>query len=191
MTAQEAARIISIVRSLWPTVPFQAEVNADLVTAWQVVLSDVPFDAAQAFLADLSRGGAHFPPAPGELANAVLLAVARAEGRAAPDADQAWAEVEAAVSSRGWYAGPPDAWSHPAVAAGVQALGWGELCHGESMINRAHFMKLYPTVQARTEGDRRLAETLTALGAGTVKRLELDEPNPPTRSQLNPVPPLG
>lgn len=180
MTERDVAALVATIQRLWPTSTFTAAVDHDLISTWAIVLADVPFVAAQALLADRSRSGVKFPPAPGEIAHDVLHAIARATGNAAPDADEAWDEVLGMVASRGRYEGPPERWSHPAVAAAVRGIGWTELCNGDPMISRAHFLKMYPTIAARTDGDRRLSETLTALGAaapgalgvGLVKAIE-------------------
>lgn len=168
MNARDVGSLVSTIQRLWPTSTFTATVDAALVRTWAVVLADVPLEAAEAMVAARARAGDTFPPPPGTIAHDVLHTIARMNGDAAPDPDQAWDEVQSAIARRGWYEGAPLSWSHPAVGAAAQAIGWNELCHGDTMITRAHFLKLYPTIAARTDSDRRLHETLTALDAGSL-----------------------
>lgn len=172
MNQQETAAVIEAVHQLWPTVPFQARIGADTVRVWQLVLADIPFLAAEALILARSRRGDPFPPPPGEIARTVIDARRDLDGSAAPDPDQAWAEISVQVRRVGWYRGAGSCvWSHPAVAAVVAALGWDELCHGDVMVMRAHFMRLYTPAVDRVERQRRTVETIAAVGGTTFEAL--------------------
>lgn len=162
MNDREAATLIGACSQLWPNVPMQAQYGPTMIRLWAAVLTDVTIDEAERAVVAHSRSGAQFPPAPGEIARLALDARASASGDLTPDADEAWAEIMAAVSSRGWYRGAPDTWSHPAVAAAVVALGWDEICHGDAMITRAHFVRMFPSIAARSTRDRHDHEMRTA-----------------------------
>lgn len=164
MNAQETGLLLRTVHQLWPTVPFQTETGPKMIAVWQSVLADIPLGAAEAIVIHHARRGTPFPPSPGQIAYDVLSTKDRLHGTGAPDTDEAWAEVLSAVQSLGYYNGPPAQWSHPAVAAVVRSFGWEELCHGDLMITRAHFVKLYPDAARRVENDRALTSTLEALG---------------------------
>lgn len=72
--------------------------------------------------------------------------IAYAAGTAAPDLDQAWEEVRKSFSSS-----RPPAWSHPAVAAAVNALGYHEIGQStEPGVTRAHFQRAYEAAVKRT-----------------------------------------
>lgn len=155
MNHQEANGLIRLIANAWPTVPFRADDQREMVVAWQMVLRDISLDEAQAVVVDYSRRGDQFPPAPGAIAKHVLDARDRASGAGAPDVDQAFTEVMNGVRQRGLPWGPPE-WSHPAIAAVVQAISWRELCEStnpEAM--RAHFFKLYEVGARRDTNDRR------------------------------------
>lgn len=175
MTEQEANLLIQACAQLWPTVPLQAQYGPQMIRLWAVVLADVSLPEAEQVLANCSRQGDRFPPTPGVIARGALDARAAAEGRTVPDADEAWSEIISVVQRRGWYRGEPDEWSHPAVAHAVRALSWDELCHGDEMVMRAHFIRMYPAIVARVVGAQQRAETMTAL-TGVVSPPEL----PPT-----------
>ncbi len=167
MNHQETAGLIATVHRLWPTVPFQADAGREMVRSWQVVLADIPIEAAEALLVNIARSGASFPPPPGQIAAQVLATRDDLAGFTAPTADDAWAEVLRLVQSHGWYRGMPTVWSHPAVEQVARSLGWDELCHGDPMVVRAHFLRLYPEAVRRHDATRQRTETFTML-QGTV-----------------------
>lgn len=171
MNHQEVETLVRAMHRLWPTVPMQAPVDAALVRLWQLVLADIPIDGAELVLVTRSRAGDVFPPKPGEIVRWYHWLSDRAAGVAAPDVDEAWTEVRRVVGRLGWTQGPPSSWSHPAVAAAVAAIGWRELCHGDEMVVRAHFMKLYPTVQQRVETHATVERTFGVLGPAVAAAL--------------------
>ncbi len=70
-----------------------------------------------------------------------------------PTATEAWAEVVKAFGAVGSYGVP--AWSHPAIATTVEAMGWRQLCLSEEgMADRAHFLRLYETYAKRVREDQ-------------------------------------
>jgi hypothetical protein len=152
---QETAQLIAVVIHLWPTVPWRNDEPGPLAVTWQVVLADVTLTEAQAVVVDVARTGAQFPPTPGVIAKTVLDGRDRARGTMVPDADQAWAEVQAGISSHGFVNGPP-AWSHPAVEGCVAAITWRELCMSTNADTlRAHFLRMYDTAARRTVAEER------------------------------------
>lgn len=75
-------------------------------------------------------------------------AVERIRGDGAPDLDLAWREVTKAFSKFGRYKVPT--FSHPAIGAAVQALGWIALCDStEPGVDRAHFQRAYESARKR------------------------------------------
>lgn len=171
MNHQEVETLVRAMHRLWPTVPLQAPVDAALIRLWQLVLAEIPLEGAELVLVTRSRAGDVFPPKPGEIVRWYYWLSERVTGTAAPDVDEAWAEVRRAVGARGWTQGPPEQWSHPAVAAAVKSLGWTELCRGEESIVRAHFLRLYPTVQQRIESTANVERTFGVLGPAVAAAL--------------------
>lgn len=163
MNQREVATLIAVVIHLWPTVPWRNDEPGPLAITWHSVLADVTFDEAHAVVVDVARTGAQFPPTPGTIAKTVLDGRDRAAGRMVPDADEAWAEVQHAVATVGFYAGPP-AWSHPAVEGCVAAITWRELCLSTNADTlRAHFLRMYDTAARRTrDAERSTAAPLFA-----------------------------
>lgn len=165
MNHQETRNLIAFVIHAWPSVPWRNDDSKPLIAAWQTVLADIELSEATAVLVGVARAGAEFPPTPGVLAKAVLDMRDVRSGRRAPDPDEAWAEIQRAISSHGYMNGPPD-WSHPAVDAVVSALTWRELCLGTNHDTmRAHFLRLYTTAVERVVRNERI-----------VARTALDQP---------------
>lgn len=157
--------LVRAMHKLWPTVPVQAQIDAAFIRLWQLVLAEIPLDGAELVLVARSRAGDAFPPKPGEIVRWYYWLRDRADGTAVPDADEAWTEVRREVGRRGWTLGPPEKWSHPAVAAAATAIGWNELCRGDESIVRAHFLRVYPAVQQRVETTTSVERTFGALSS--------------------------
>jgi hypothetical protein len=166
MTPQQTRDLIGFVINLWPTVPYRNDALAPMVKSWHLILSDIDASEATALLVDLSRAGQEFPPTPGLIAKTVLDLRDELAGTRAPDADQAWAEIQRGIGSHGFVNGQP-VWSHPAVADVVAALTWRELCMSTNHDTmRAHFLRLYDTAAKRTV-DRSRSVTRRALDSPT------------------------
>lgn len=172
MNHADVEQLLRAVHRLWPTVPMQAPIDADTVRVWQIVLADIPIAGGEAVVVNCARAGDRFPPTPGAIASAYHDVVDRHRGQAVPDVDEAWLEVSTAVQRLGWYSGPPASWSHSAVAAAAAAMTWRELCHGDTMVVRAHFVRIYPAIASRTVAAVVLERTRDALAgiAGSVGR---------------------
>lgn len=164
MTHQDIAVLVRGIARLWPTVPYRVDVDADFLRVWAAGLDGVTLTEAEAAVVIIMRGGATFPPGPGEIFKTVTDAREHTDGSRVPDADQAWDEVSYQIRRRGWHNGPPTDWSHLAVGAAVAALGWTELCHGDVMIVRAHFVRMYPAIAARSTRARQIDDALVSLG---------------------------
>ena len=168
MTHQEVDRLLRAIVKLWPTVPFATSIDADLIRLWQLVLADVPLDAAELVIVLRARADERFPPTPGGIVSDYHGLCDQAAGRRTPDADEAWGEVRRTIGRCG-YDHPPtvDSWSHPAVAAAVSSIGWGQLCRGDEQIVRAHFLRSYPAIAQRARADVTFSRATAALGLDT------------------------
>lgn len=164
MTAQDAQKLVAAWRVLWPSAPWRAEDMRLVLSMWAAVMSDIEYSEAEAVIVSMSRDGRTFPPSPGEIVQAVLDLRDVRDGTAAPGIDLAMAEVQHYVRTRGERRGPPDAWSHPAVAAAVRAIGWHALCSSDSPdTTRAHFMRAYESARGRITAERRMTPAMAAL----------------------------
>lgn len=94
--------------------------------AWRDHLGDLPGDLVRRALNRPALARRDFFPPLGLIRTEVL----RLMGAAAPDVDEAWAEVQRAVRGQGRYADAVDT-SHPAVAQTIQAVGWVALCESD------------------------------------------------------------
>lgn len=174
MTQREVRDLIALVIHLWPSVPYRNDEHAPLIVSWHLVLTDVALTEATLIVRDAARDGQPFPPTPGAIAKQVLDARDRAAGTLAPDADEAWAEVQRGVSSHGYVNGQPQ-WSHPAIGAVVSAITWRELCLSTmGDVVRAHFLRLYEAAVRRVVADqRRQSDEAFVLGAAPRNTPEL------------------
>lgn len=144
MTKTEWVAISAKVNLLWPRAGWRTET----VRAAEDLLLDLAAGAVMAAVQSLAAEGREFAPNPGQLRKRACELVAPA----IPDADEAWSEVVSAMALIGSYGSPT--WSHPAVAAAVETIGWRRLCLSEdSMADRAHFIRFYGSVRDRTQRD--------------------------------------
>jgi len=139
VTPTEAAKVLALL-----TAATRGEkLTVEQAEVWLELL--VPLDRQQAYAAaQLLIERQTFFPAWAEFVGAYDDMDPR---RAAdPTPAEAWAEVCALVRRIGYLGSPnADSFSHPAIHAALRGLGdWADFCAGEEMVNRAHFMKLYP-----------------------------------------------
>ena len=87
-----------------------------------------------------------------------------------PDSGDAWGEVIKAINHFGHYRQEEALASmHEPVALAVKRMGWRDLCLSENgMADRAHFLRIYETMEKRTAEDNLLPaplkETITLIG---------------------------
>lgn len=128
-----------------PASPMVADVKWQV---WQDILGDL--DAGLLRRAITAAASSQYPPSPGELRTLALrLRSIEANESLAPDPDEAWAEVRKAFHRVGRYGTPQ--WSHPALAAAVDAMGWEQLCDSPDgdPTTRAQFRGFYESARAR------------------------------------------
>lgn len=162
MTDQEFAEVMLAVTGLWPN--WQA--NQPTFAATERLLAGLPYLDVVAAVDSLAVESPRWFPGPGEL-RVRALELGQPEG-GAPAADEAWGEVVRERHRAGMFAGTPQSdrqleWSHPAIAAVVDAMGWAELCVSENEVaDRAHFVKLYGERVTRLRVDRATPPTVAA-----------------------------
>ena len=181
MNRADAAKVIIVCRTLWPHATIvPADVAATAVAdAWGAVL-DVPVEQAIAAVTRIARAGERFPPTVGQIRQACV----EASTGDAMDIDAVWAEIADRIRRVGWFAAEcasregRDAlcWSHPIVAACVEALGgFKVLClspQGDSVV-RAQLRQAHAAVAGRTARDAAEAGSVdwsAAIGSGRSPR---------------------
>ena len=133
MTRDEAIGLAALMHAYWPRWALP-EVDAEVdftLGAWCRLCEDLPGPAMIAAVDDLCAQGETYPPSIGEIRQRAVALLAAVSGDRVVDVDEAWAEVQRAVNSRGFRAGP-GGWSHPAIADAVDAIGWWRLCYDEN-----------------------------------------------------------
>jgi hypothetical protein len=96
-------------------------VAEDVVEAWAQFMADVTPEEGAAAMREHITESPHFPKV------ADIRKRVAAHRVNAPDVAAAWGEVLRQVRLVGYYGLPQ--FSHPAIAAAVDALGWQEVCH--------------------------------------------------------------
>lgn len=193
MNDVEIAELIAYSLVLWPG---QRDVDQrEQILGWRALLGDVDAVVGRAAMDELAADGDRFVPPPGLIRkHALLLSLASA----IPTAEQAWAEVCDKIRTVGYDATVQDlcwrgrdcagvecvhhevSWSHPAVRAAVDALGWRDLCLSyEQMADRAHFIRFYAAAVDRM--------TRQAVAPPTVVAVEAARP----AAELGPAPGSG
>lgn len=172
MNATEVIALQAATRLLWPHAAVVDEADlASFGALGALVLADITAPEAQTVIVEAARAGEAFPPTLGQIAERVLTVRELEAGTLAPDADQAWAEVSAAVRRRGAFQGPPRAWSHPAVADTAASIGWTELCMSERPdVVRSHFKSFYELARARRQAEQRRTDQMRELIDGAAAR---------------------
>lgn len=155
MNGRDVARLADIIRVGWPNRQVAHDDLALQNDVWTAALTDFDLAEAEAVITTMLRSGRPHPPGVSEVAGAIHDLREKINGTAAPDSDEMLAEVTRAVQRRGYQAGPPKQWSHPAVAAAVRAIGWRDLCLSDKpSVLRAQLLRAYETAAARVRSER-------------------------------------
>lgn len=132
MTPIQVAEVLALLQAAYPS----ARISRGTLEVYATFLADLGHAAGLA-AARKHVASCKFFPTVAELREIALTASA-----SCPPVEDAWAEVRRKIGSEGRYRTPT--WSHPAIAACVEAIGWTELCNSEEQaIDRAHFLRLY------------------------------------------------
>ena len=158
MNRQETARILVILRTVWPDIP----ATDDTVTAWSWAFEREPYSAVEDAAKRYMRTGT-FAPKPAELL--ALIGTQRVGPDLVPEA--AWTEVLAEVRRVGHYRASERQFSHPLIAEAVNAIGWRDICLSESPdIVRSQFTKTLRTLTDRAIRQVQMGEGPAALPDG-------------------------
>lgn len=194
MTDLEIFELIQYTVILWPN---QRDMNPrDQIIGWRPLLADVDADAARAVVDEYAADAERFPPPPGLIRQRAVLLV---DDSGAPTPEQAWEEVGQKIQTIGYFATTVDfchlgrgcpgptcehhvvRFSHPAIQAVVDSMGWRELClSSEVMADRAHFMKFYASAVDRLA--RQVVKPPSMVAVETSRLAELGPPPAPVRA---------
>ena len=122
------------------------ELDVKMVDLWEELLSDIS-DIVGLAAAKVVILKSQFRPRVADIRAAALSLV---NPECEIDASQAWALVLKAVRVYGSYQAEKALASLPAtVANAARRVGWVDLCTGEEEVSRAHFLKMFGSMQAR------------------------------------------
>jgi len=183
MTTKEAMALLAIMKEAYPrfyagTTKEDTKTTADL---WAEMLSDIDFKIAIVVLKRLIAT-CKFPPTIAEMRESVAAVVYEH----VPDAGDAWGEVNSAIRWYGYYREEEALASmREPVRLAVMRMGWRELCASENDIaDRAHFLRIYESLEKRTQEKRQLPislqESIAAIGRNITQ-----ENNRPLLSVIN------
>jgi hypothetical protein len=140
MTLDQADMLLDRLGANWP----KAQLSDEKRVQYIACIADLPFEVGELVVTHALTTRTWFPEI-SEFRRIVVELQHAASGR--PTADAAWQEFKAAVHRFG-YAGVPT-WSHPAVKATADRLGFRDYClsdTGEEPSWRARFMAVYEAI---------------------------------------------
>lgn len=142
MNRQEIGRLVAVCFTSYPN---HSATAADVATAWEFALADVPYEAAAAAIKTHLKESPFFP-SPSEIYQRVLD-----QTGALPNAGDAWGLVQARIAST--YPGlPATDWDAPyPVREAARAMGGIHTLRmsDNPMADRAHFIKFYEQYRQR------------------------------------------
>jgi hypothetical protein len=156
MTEIESKRIIALLVAAYPAwKPSEATMQL-----YERLLRPLEAALGEEAVLQIIRTPREFAPAVGFICyQAARLALQR--GEVELSAEEAWAEVMAAIRSHGCYRQPN--FSNTVLARAVVAMDWGELCWNPNVeATRAHFFRLFAAFQ-----ERRIARRVEELSGRT------------------------
>ncbi len=156
-TLDEVGRVIGGLLIIYPYQNRQLTSKQELtafISAYHRILHDINAELLDAAALELG-GTSKFFPAAAELRQTAFGLKAVANGELT--AGDAWGMVRTAIGSHGYVRGMPDHFP-PLVKRAVDAMGgWTELCMSKNgMADRAHFLKVYDTLDTRTKQETRM-----------------------------------
>lgn len=191
MTDEELSEIITFALITWPGQPSMP--LAQRIIGWRPYLGDLNQLVVQAAIVQLGCEGDRFPPPPGLIRKRAFILAN--PGTEAPGPEEAWQEIKRMISSVGYTSSLDGChrctgkttdeklecehhwvtFSHPAIQAFVDAVGWLYLCQStDEMADRAHFVKWYPVAVERLTNQAALPESVKIVTAQVAATLMLE-----------------
>ena len=164
LTPQEVKMLALVVLASSSYPSMQNKDPQPIVSAWSLMLADIPLEILQAAVVKVCRDSEYFPSVAQIVAAAAELDPSNEK---LPTAAEAWEEVERLIIHFGPYRAP--VYSCDTVKRAVRAIGWRQLCCGENpAVDRAHFLKLYESMRNRHKEAREIEQVMKIVGVGDV-----------------------
>ena len=164
LTPQEIKMLALVVLASSSYPSMQNKDPQPIVTAWSMMLADIPMEILQAAVVKVCWDSEYFPSVAQIVAAAAELDPSNEK---LPTAAEAWEEVERLIIHFGPYRAP--VYSCDTVKRAVRAIGWRQLCCGENpAVDRAHFLKLYESMRNRHKEAREIEQVMKIVGVGDV-----------------------
>lgn len=155
MTHDQALAVYALIAAAWPA----WKANEGTVGVWIDMLADLDYEPCVQAAKELIATDEGWP----SIAKLRRRYLHVAHGMP-PDPDEAWLEAATQARRLGMYHGPPESWSHPAVAATVASIGWERICLDERPeIVRVQFLRTYETVSDREQQRALVGSDLPAI----------------------------
>jgi hypothetical protein len=169
VTSDQLRQCFAMIVAAWP----HYKPLPETFTLGKRLLEPMDARAVAAAIEQFSLEGREFAPPLGLVAKRAHEILARLEHSHVPDAQEAITEVYDRIARVGSYQTPT--WSHPAIGATIAALGgWEATCLDDNPeAFRAHFMRLYELMRARTERESLVSPSMRELMDTAVERTAL------------------
>ena len=169
MTKDEAKRMMALLKALYP----RQTVEPETIRAYAGFIVDLDAREVEQAINEHVAESPYFPTVAD-----IRQRVAKRSVHC-PGADEAWGEVLREVRRVGYYGRPQ--FSHPAIAAAVDALGWQEFCQSDVESQgtwRAHFNRYYEAgkeraVKSANVGRLEEHQAMRAITGDVTKRLQV------------------
>lgn len=148
MTPSETIELLRVIAGAFPS---RFTATADVVRIWSEMLVDLEPGEAHAALRCCLAESNH-PPTIADIRTRVA-----ARRAPAPDIATAWGEVRRAIGA--WGRDREPAWSHPRIAAAVNAIGWRSICDSDASDERTLMAQFERLLKAGIETERKEANT--------------------------------
>ena len=153
MTLKDTVYVFAILTAAYPY--FYREIRQDdeqmrvTISLWNEMLVEYDMETVKIALKRLIAIHKEYPPTIGQL----LESISTVCGHTAPDADEIWGEIVAAIRDYGFYRTAEALESlSPLAHQAVKALDWYSLCKSESPeTDRAHFLRIYQAIKIRND----------------------------------------
>ena len=166
LTPQEVKMLALVVLASSSYPSMQSKDPQPIVSAWSLMLADIPLEILQAAVLKVCRESEFFP--------SVSQIVAAAEeldprNEKLPTAAEAWEEVEQQICAAGIYKSP--VFSNDLVRRAARSIGWLQLCSSENpAADRAHFLRLYESMRSKRKEAREIEQVMKIAGVGDLIR---------------------
>lgn len=147
------------------------DLRPETYAAYARVLSDVPIEAVEAAMAELSRTNTFWPSA-AEIFEETKKIIRAINGEEA-DESAAWEEVQREVR-RVWLSGRAPDFTKPEIALAVKRYGWHELCTLQMDavgIARAQFCRFYREIIDGNRERARMAQVMSRMAPAQLNQL--------------------